>query len=239
VAGEPGRVIRWVWVVVVGETLLAAVGAIYSPAALAGGGWLALAGVAVAQALCALLIQWGPLSAARAPSISMRTGVTTGAVTGVLYGAEGLAEYVSPAVTDRSVAIGWVIVAGIVGSNVVAATVVTLRTRSTRAGVVAAVYNAVTEYLVWYPSVLLGYYVFRNSGSIGRVWQAEGTYTDFARSGMTDIHAFVVQDDWGAGFFHLLAGLVFAAVFGGLAALAVRGYQRLPRSRTTVSTGDG
>jgi hypothetical protein len=68
---------------------------------------------------------------------------------------------------------------------------------------------------------------------IERVWRAEGTYDDFARSGMSDIRAFVVQDFWGAGFFHLLAGLVLAGILGGATALAVRVCQRARRAEPT------
>lgn len=35
---------------------------------------------------------------------------------------------------------------------------------------------------------------------------------------MTNINAFVLQDFWGAGVFHLLAGLIIAAVLGATTA---------------------
>lgn len=44
------------------------------------------------------------------------------------------------------------------------------------------------------------------------------------------LRAFVLQDLWGAGFFHLVAGLIIAGLFGTLTALAIRAVQRLPRS---------
>jgi hypothetical protein len=216
----------------VANVLLAAFGLVYDPAALRGGGYLALLGVVVAQGLCVALMRWGPLSTRTASPAAIRIGATTGLVLGVLYGAEVLAEYLSAAITDASVLIGWIIVSGLVAGIAVAATTATVRLRSVRAGVTAAVYCAIFEYLVWYPAVLICYYLFRTSGALERVWRAEGTYDDFARSGMTDIRAFVLQDFWGAGFFHLLAGLVIAGIFGTSAALAVRAVQRL-----TGSTG--
>ncbi|MEU9885078.1 hypothetical protein [Sphaerisporangium sp. NPDC051011] len=227
----PGTTIRIVplaVLVVVAEILLAAFGLVHTPEALGHGGVLALAAVAVAQALCVLMIWRGPLSAGRVPPLALRTGAVTGAVTGVLYGVVGLSEYLSSAVTDASTTVGWVIVIGIVASAVVAAAVATARSRSMRAGVAAAFYNAIVEYLVWYPFVLVCYYLFRTSTAIDRVWRAEGIYDDFARSGLEDIRVFVLQDFWGAGFFHLIAGLVIAAVFGTAAAWAVRGLRRAP-----------
>jgi hypothetical protein len=206
-------------------TLLAAYGAIGDPGALAGGGFLGLVGVLVAQFGCVAAVRWGPVSASAAAPEAVRTG----GVTGTLYGAEVLAEYLSPAVTGASVAIGWIIVTGLVTAGVTAAAVATIRLRSLRAGVTAAVYCAITEYLVWYPVVLACYYVFRTSAATDRVWRAEGTYEDFARSGASDIRVFVLQDFWGAGFFHLVAGLIIAGVFGTSTALAVRGAQRRRR----------
>lgn len=75
-------------------------------------------------------------------------------------------------------------------------------------------------------TLLAGYYVFRGSAATERVWRAEGTYEDFARSGANDIRVFVLRDFWGAGFFHLVAGLIIAGVFGTATALAVRAAQR-------------
>ncbi|MFI5896181.1 hypothetical protein ACIA5D_39380 [Actinoplanes sp. NPDC051513] len=85
--------------------------------------------------------------------------------------------------------------------------------------------------------MLACYYLFRivdaatAGGTVVRVWRAEGIYDDFARSGMSDLPAFVLQDFWGAGFFHLLAGLVLAAVFGSATAALV---SRLPAETTAT-----
>ena len=46
--------------------------------------------------------------------------------------------------------------------------------------------------------------------------RAEGDYEDFARSGMSDFNAFIMEDFLGAIFFHLLLGLLVAAVLGAL-----------------------
>jgi len=210
-------------------TLLAGYGAIGDPGALAGGGFRGLLGVLVAQFGCVAAVRWGPVSASASAPAAVRTGVVAGGLIGALYGAEVLAEYLSPAVTGASVAIGWIIVAGLVTAGLSAAAVATIRLRSLRAGVTAAVYCAITEYLVWYPVVLACYYVFRTSAATERVWRAEGTYQDFARSGASDIRVFVLQDFWGAGFFHLIAGLIIAGVFGTAAAITVRGVQRRRR----------
>ncbi|GHJ43392.1 hypothetical protein Cs7R123_07340 [Catellatospora sp. TT07R-123] len=219
--------IRWIPALAVLGIVLAILGAVLFPAALGGGGLLALGGAIVAQAACVLLTRIGPLSPRRADPVVIRIGAVTGAVTGLLYGGEIVSEYVSSAVTDASVALGWAIVGTLVVSSMVAAAVATVRLRSIRAGLTAAAYAAIAEYLVWYPFVLGAYYAMRHSASLERVWRAEGTYLDFARSGMSDIRAFVMQDFWGAGFFHLVAGLIIAGLFGTFATLATRVAQRL------------
>jgi hypothetical protein len=61
------------------------------------------------------------------------------------------------------------------------------------------------------------------------VLRAEGDYEDFARSGMSDFNAFIMEDFMGATFFHLLLGLVVAAVLGvlgGLLGKAVGRFQK-------------
>lgn len=209
---------RVVLLAAVVETLLAAAGVLITPAALRGGGALALVGVALVQLLCVVLARYGALSTTRAAPVAIRIGVCFGLVAGGLYGAEVFAEYVSPAVTEASAIVGWIIVIGLVTCAVVAAAIVSWREQSVRAGGTVAVYAMMIEYLTWYPVLLLSYYAFHSSAATERVWRSEGTYDDFARSGMTDIHAFVLQDFWGAGVFHLLAGMLIAIVFGTTAA---------------------
>ena len=209
--------------IVVVELALVVVGLIRTPSALtAGHGVLSLAGVVVAQAACAVAARWGPVSVRRVPAAAIKVGIVVGTVTGALYGAEIVGEYVTPALTRASVAAGYVIVTAIVASACVAGAVGAQRGGSWRAGLVSAVWNAIAEYLVWYPGVLVSYYAFSGTAAGHRVVYAEGTLDDFHRSGMTDFPAFVLQDFFGAGLFHLLAGLVIAALFGSAAAALAR-----------------
>jgi len=219
-------------VMAVATTALAAGGLLLDPQALRQGGILGLIGVALAQAFCLLLLWRGPVSLRAAAPAAVRAGAVVGAVAGALYGLEGLSEYLSASVTNASVVIGRVIVGGLVLANIIAGVLGVRRTGTVRGGITAAVYCAITEYLVWYPTVLICYYAFHGSRQLDRVWRAEGVYDDFARSGMTDIRAFVLQDFWGAGFFHLAAGLVIAGVFGTLAALVARMLWRGRAART-------
>ena len=218
--------------VVAVELSLVIVGVVRTPAALTGSGGWALAGVVVVQAACALASRRGPVSVGRAPAAVITVGVIVGSVTGALYAAEAVAEYVSPALTRASTPVGYLIVAAIVASACVAGAVGARRGGSWRAGLVSAVWNAIAEYLVWYPPILIAYYAFSGTAAQDRVFRAEGFYDDFHRSGMTDLHAFVMQDFLGAGLFHLLAGMVIAVVFGSAAA-AIAGAVH-PRARSAA-----
>ena len=63
-----------------------------------------------------------------------------------------------------------------------------------------------------------------------RVFLAEGNFDDFARSGMHDFNAFMMEDFLGAGFFHLLLGPLIAWILGLIGGLvAMRFRRRSPR----------
>jgi len=94
-----------------------------------------------------------------------------------------------------------------------------LSSASFRKAILTSVASAFIASLIWAIAALSVFYAFRGSPRQLSVMRAEGNYEDFARSGMTDFNAFVMEDFMGAIFFHLLLGLLVAAilgVFGGL-----------------------
>jgi hypothetical protein len=226
------------------EVLLAAYGLVRTPSAADGAGLIALAAVIVAQLACVVVARWGPVSVRRAPAGTIAAGARVGAVTGGAYAVLVIAEYLVPAVTSESTALmrtmsnasGYLIVAALVVAACVAGVLGAGRSSTLRGGVTAAVWAAIVEYLVWYPAVLITYYAFYDTAVQERWLRAEGVYEDMQRSGMTDIKAFAIQDFYGAGFFHLLAGAVLALIFGtGAAALTTR----IRRTRVkTVTAGN-
>ena len=64
--------------------------------------------------------------------------------------------------------------------------------------------------------ILASYYVLRGSPAQERFFRLEGTYDDFARSGVADFGTFVTGDLFGGAFFHLLLGGVFGALLGAI-----------------------
>ncbi len=77
--------------------------------------------------------------------------------------------------------------------------------------------------------LLSTYYVFRGTPIQEQLFRAEGTYEDFARSGMSDFAAFAMEDLLGAGFFHLLLAPIIGAVLGGMGGLIGKGLRRLKK----------
>jgi hypothetical protein len=142
---------------------------------------------------------------------------------------ENVAEYLTPISERASIVLGYAIVAGMVCTFAVAAAIGAYRAGTVRGGVTAAVWAALCEYLIWYATLLLTYHAFVGTGRWERAMRAEGTYDDFGRGGLTDLHAFVVQDYLGAGFFHLVVGVVIAAVIGLFSALLAAGVGRWQR----------
>ena len=88
-----------------------------------------------------------------------------------------------------------------------------------RQGILAAAGSAMLSSVIWLIVVLLTFYVFRGSARQAQVFLAEGNYADFARSGMSDFNQFVMEDFFGAGFYHLLLGPLAAVLLGTPGAL--------------------
>jgi hypothetical protein len=99
------------------------------------------------------------------------------------------------------------------------ALVAALRSRSVKTAVLTAVASAFIASLLWAIFALVIFYAFRGSPRQALVLRAEGDYEDFARSGMSDFNAFIMEDFMGATFFHLLLGPLVAAVLGILGGL--------------------
>jgi len=87
-------------------------------------------------------------------------------------------------------------------------------------GVLTAIWSTMIGSLIWVGSLLSTYYAFMGTARQEQVLAADQVFEDFKRSGMTDLRAFIMQDYLGGVFFHLLVGLVVAALMGSIAGLA-------------------
>ena len=105
--------------------------------------------------------------------------------------------------------------------------VMAYRSRSMRDGILAALVSAMLSSVVWLIVVLLTFYIFRGTARQEQVFMAEGDYEDFARSGLKDFSAFVMEDFFGAAFFHLLLAPLIAGILGVLGGLLGKGLAQL------------
>jgi len=96
-----------------------------------------------------------------------------------------------------------------------------------RSGIVTAILSAMLSALIWLITMLVMFYLFQGTDRQVEVFRAEGTYEDFARSGMTDFNTFIMEDLLGAGFFHLLLGPILASILGAIGGLLGRGIAKI------------
>jgi hypothetical protein len=88
-----------------------------------------------------------------------------------------------------------------------------------RNGVFAAIVSAMIGSILFLIAVLSIFYLFHGTPQQTQVFHAEGNFEDFAHSGTTDFDAFIMQDFWGAGFFHSILLPLLASILGGLGSL--------------------
>jgi hypothetical protein len=159
------------------------------------------------------LVGWfGPLVADRVHPLILRRGNLFGRLAGFVFVAEIALEYwLLPNDNTR-----W----GLVEYGLVFALFfltalwVAYQTKSWCNGLLAAMWSAVVAAVIWFMAVLMIFYLFNGTPQQTQVFRAEGNYADFARSGLADFNAFVMEDFMGAGFFHSLLLPVMAAIFG-------------------------
>jgi hypothetical protein len=110
--------------------------------------------------------------------------------------------------------------------------VVAYPSKSLRSGILASVVSAMLSSVIWLVFTLLTFYLFRGSVRQDAVFMAEGNYADFARSGMSDFNTFVMEDFFGAGFFHLLLSPIAAVFLGTTGGLIGKGLSHFKKSKT-------
>ena len=108
------------------------------------------------------------------------------------------------------------------------------RTQSFRAGLLAAVNTAVISSLIWDVAVISFFLIFRGTQQQSQVFQAEGNYTDFARSGLASFSIFIMEDFLGATFFHLVLGPLVAAILGTIGGWIGKGIARVLTTKQAV-----
>jgi hypothetical protein len=120
-----------------------------------------------------------------------------------------------------------VMVAVVFGLWFVAGVMATAQTGRIRDAVISSTLSAQIASLANVGFILASYYVLRGSALQQQFFRVEGTYDDFARSGMSDFSAFVIGDLFGGAFFHLLLGALCGALLGAIGGVMTVGIHRV------------
>jgi hypothetical protein len=184
-------------------------------------------------AASAILLAYGGIAALcpirlhrRHPEI-LRWAVIFGLLAGAVFAGEIILEYILLPTDNRQY--GMVEFGTVFALYFASAFVSALRSLSIKNAALTSVTSAFIASLIWVITVLAVFYAFRGSPRQALVLRAEGDYDDFARSGMSDFNAFIMEDFMGATFFHLLLGPLVAAVLGvlgGLLGKAIASFQK-------------
>ncbi len=92
----------------------------------------------------------------------------------------------------------------------IAGTWLALERQSIREAMIGSALSAVVSSIIWCIFILATFYLFYGTNRQQQVFQAEGDFDDFRRSGMSNFSAFITEDFFGATFFHLILGPVVA-----------------------------
>lgn len=152
-------------------------------------------------------------------------GILMGMIAGAVLGAEVILEYIL--LPANNTAFG-LIEYSLFLLLMVLSGILAIREQSTLKGSLqAGLWTGMVGSLIWYGMVLLVFHLFFGSTQQAQVFRAEGNMEDFARSGGTDFTLFIVQDFFGAGFFHLLLGAIIGAIAGFIGGISGRTITRL------------
>ena len=160
-------------------------------------------------------------------SVDLRTASVAGLAAGAVFAAEILLEYVC--LPPNNVVWGYIEFGAVFLIYALAAAWVASNRRTIGGAVGVAIVAAVISSLLWCLVLLLAFYAYEGTSAQAAVLIAEGEPEDFLRSGMSDYRTFLIEDLYGATFFHLLLGPMLAALIGLISSSLMLALTRLLR----------
>lgn len=159
---------------------------------------------------------WIPSLEIREPQI-IQTAMRSGLLIGAIFAVEMILEYIL--LPKDNTQMGLAEYGSVFLFFFLTGIYVAYRTSRFRDGLFTAIVSAMIGSVIWLTVVLLIFYLFHGTPQQAQVFRAEGNFEDFAQSGMTVFDAFIMQDFWGAGFFHSILLPLLAAVLGSAGSL--------------------
>ncbi len=172
---------------------------------------------------CVILIVYGLViwfwfpSIANQNHLTLRAGYQSGVLIGVIFAVEMILEYIL--LPKDNTQMGLVEYSSVLAIFFIISIWVTYQTSRFRNGLFAVIVSAMLGSVIWLIAALTIFYLFHGTLQQNQVFQAEGNYDDFSRSGITNFYAFIMQDFWGAGFFHSMLLPLLAAILGSMGSL--------------------
>jgi hypothetical protein len=155
----------------------------------------------------------------------LRASSIAGAAAGVVFAAEVLLEYFY--LPPNNVIWGYAEFGMVFLIYALVAGWVAWRGQPVGDAVRVAMVAAVISSMIWCLVLLSVFYTYEGTSTQTAVLIAEGDPEDFLRSGMTDYRTFLIEDLFGATFFHLLLGPIIAALLGLISSLPIVWSRRL------------
>ena len=168
-----------------------------------------------------------PLSA-RAEAAWLPVATTAGIVAGLVFCCEiGLEYILLPRDNSR---FGLVEFGTVWLIYFIVAAIIATTGGSLRSSVGGAVIAGMISSIMWCVCLLAAFHLLEGTWRQTAVFLAEGEFEDFRHSGMSSFPTFVMEDLFGATFFHLLLGPLIAAVLACGAWTIARGVTLLQHS---------
>jgi hypothetical protein len=153
-----------------------------------------------------------PLAVGKLPNTVWRRGAYLGVCSGLVLSVDLISGYVlhDPTISARTslgaygLFLVLIFISGFIGTR---------ETGKLTSGITTALWCVLTALLIWFCVEFAAYLLFSSTPS-GAAFIHEEMQADYIRSGATDYQAFALSDFFGAGFFHLLLGLIIAMILG-------------------------
>jgi len=184
----------------------------------------------LAAATVLIIYAWiGPRAVAfvelRSPTARLAIGC--GLLAGLIFAAEIVTEYVLLPRDNSSY--GLVEFGSVFAIYAAVGAIVTARGEPLSRAICGAIITAIISSLIWCICLLAIFYLFEGTARQTSVLLSEGDFDDFRRSGMASFSTFMVEDLFGAVFFHLLLDPMIAMLLACASWFAVQGTRLISR----------
>jgi hypothetical protein len=150
----------------------------------------------------------------RASRLALRSGL----LAGLIFAAEIPLEYAFLPKDNNS--FGLIEFGSVFAIYAAVGAINAIRAQPLRDAITGVVIAAVISSLLWCITLLTLFYLFEGTARQASVLLSEGDFDDFRRSGMTSFATFMVEDLFGAVFFHLLLAPFIAMILTSVSWLA-------------------